>query len=87
MELRKKIEEEQRLLMQFAEERLALAQSLLSLLELHVTQANRDISAFESELQVSAALHPVCREAAHTKVLLHHLVCASLHLHQHAASS
>ena len=51
-DLRKKIEEEQRMLMQFAEERLALAQSLLGLLELHVTQANKDIGAFEIELQV-----------------------------------
>ena len=51
-ELRKKIDEEQRMLMQFAEERLALAQSLLGLLELHVTQANKDISSFEIELQV-----------------------------------
>lgn len=55
-ELRKKIDEEQRMLMQFAEERLALAQSLLGLLELHVTQANKDISAFEVELQVCTAL-------------------------------
>ena len=41
------------MLMQWAEERLALAQSLLGLLELHVTQANKDITAFDSELQVS----------------------------------
>lgn len=52
-DLRKKIEEEQRMLMQWSEERLALAQSLLGLLELHVTQANKDIAAFDGELQVS----------------------------------
>lgn len=63
-ELRKKIEEEQRMLMQFAEERLALAQSLLGLLELHVTQANKDISAFEIELQVQSA-------SARTRLHLH----------------
>lgn len=51
-DLRKKIEEEQRMLMQWSEERLALAQSLLGLLELHVTQANKDIAAFDGELQV-----------------------------------
>lgn len=51
-DLRKKIEDEQRMLMQWSEERLALAQSLLGLLELHVTQANKDIAAFDSELQV-----------------------------------
>ena len=57
-DLRKKIEEEQRMLMQWSEERLALAQSLLGLLELHVTQANKDIAAFDGELQVShASLH------------------------------
>ncbi len=54
-DLRKKMEEEQRMLMQWAEERLALAQSLLGLLELHVTQANKDIAAFDSELQVRTA--------------------------------
>ena len=54
-DLRKKIEEEQRMLMQWSEERLALAQSLLGLLELHVTQANKDIAAFDGELQVSHA--------------------------------
>ena len=40
------------MLMQWSEERLALAQSLLGLLELHVTQANKDIAAFDGELQV-----------------------------------
>ena len=40
------------MLMQWSEERLALAQSLLGLLELHLTQANKDITAFDSELQV-----------------------------------
>lgn len=57
-DLRKKIEDEQRMLMQWSEERLALAQSLLGLLELHVTQANKDIIAFDSELQVG--LHAAC---------------------------
>ena len=51
-DLRKKIEDEQRMLMQWSEERLALAQSLLGLLELHLSQANKDIAAFDSELQV-----------------------------------
>ncbi|KAL3143025.1 hypothetical protein ABBQ38_003304 [Trebouxia sp. C0009 RCD-2024] len=54
-DLRKKIEDEQRMLMQWSEERLALAQSLLGLLELHVTQANKDIIAFDSELQAQSA--------------------------------
>ncbi|DBA99964.1 TPA: hypothetical protein ACH3X1_013838 [Trebouxia sp. C0004] len=54
-DLRKKIEDEQRMLMQWSEERLALAQSLLGLLELHFTQANKDITAFDSELQVQNA--------------------------------
>lgn len=52
IDLRKKIEDEQRMLMQWSEERLALAQSLLGLLELHVSQANKDIIAFDGELQV-----------------------------------
>ena len=52
-DLRKKIEEEQRMLMQWAEERLALAQSLLGLLELHTAQATKDIAACDSELQAS----------------------------------
>ena len=51
-DLRKKIEDDQRMLMQWSEERLALAQSLLGLLELHVTQATKDIVAFDGELQV-----------------------------------
>lgn len=54
-DLRKKIEEEQRMLMQWAEERLALAQSLLGLLELHTAQATKDIAAFDSELQAQNA--------------------------------
>ena len=45
------------MLMQWAEERLALAQSLLGLLELHVAQANKDIAAFDTELQVLFMLH------------------------------
>lgn len=46
------------MLMQWSEERLALAQSLLGLLELHVTQANKDIAAFDGELQVfHSSLH------------------------------
>ena len=57
-DLRKKIEDEQRMLMQWSEERLALAQSLLGLLELHVTQANKDIAAFDSELQVRCTPTP-----------------------------
>jgi len=59
-DLRKKIEDEQRMLMQWSEERLALAQSLLGLLELHLTQANKDITAFDSELQVCHVPHPLC---------------------------
>ncbi len=59
-DLRKKIEDEQRMLMQWSEERLALAQSLLGLLELHLTQANKDITAFDSELQVCHVPHPFC---------------------------
>ncbi len=59
-DLRKKIEDEQRMLMQWSEERLALAQSLLGLLELHLTQANKDITAFDSELQVCCIPHPFC---------------------------
>ena len=43
------------MLMQWAEERLALAQSLLGLLELHAAQATRDIAAFDSELQAQHA--------------------------------
>ena len=48
------------MLMQWSEERLALAQSLLGLLELHLTQANKDITAFDSELQVCHVPHPFC---------------------------
>ncbi len=48
------------MLMQWSEERLALAQSLLGLLELHLTQANKDITAFDSELQVCHVLQPLC---------------------------
>ena len=59
-DLRKKIEDEQRMLMQWSEERLALAQSLLGLLELHLTQANKDITAFDSELQVCHVPHSFC---------------------------
>ena len=48
------------MLMQWSEERLALAQSLLGLLELHLTQANKDITAFDSELQVCRVPQPFC---------------------------
>ena len=44
------------MLMQWSEERLALAQSLLGLLELHLGQANKDIAAFDAELQVHFVL-------------------------------
>lgn len=64
-DLRKKIEEEQRMLMQWSEERLALAQSLLGLLELHVTQANKDIAAFDGELQVSHSFLRSCSFPQH----------------------
>ena len=57
-DLRKKIEDEQRMLMQWSEERLALAQSLSGLLELHAKQATNDIAAFDSELQVG--VHAAC---------------------------
>ena len=59
-DLRKKIEDEQRMLMQWSEERLALAQSLLGLLELHLSQANKDIAAFDSELQVLCLADATC---------------------------
>lgn len=66
-DLRKKIEEEQRMLMQWSEERLALAQSLLGLLELHVTQANKDIAAFEGELQVCSFPPALCSLCCHPR--------------------
>ena len=48
------------MLMQWAEERLALAQSLLGLLELHTAQATKDIAAFDSELQAGhPSLHSI----------------------------
>ena len=73
-DLRKKIEDEQRMLMQWSEERLALAQSLLGLLELHLSQANKDIAAFDSELQV--CVFPLfCVQSDAHKVNLRPLTC------------
>ena len=50
--LRRAIEEDQRLLMHWAEEKVALANSLVSLLQLHSAQSARDLVGLEAELQV-----------------------------------
>eukprot|EP00891_Asterochloris_glomerata_P002718 jgi/Astpho2/2718/Aster-x0123 len=53
--LRRAIEEDQRLLMHWAEEKVALANSLVSLLQLHSAQSARDLAGLEAELQAEAA--------------------------------
>ena len=50
--LRKSIEEDQRLLVQWAEERMSLACIMSDLLDMHVIQLDKDLQGLESELEV-----------------------------------
>ena len=51
-ELRQRIDADQRLLIQFSEEKVQLAVQGYDLLEAHYNQLNKDIADFSQELQV-----------------------------------
>lgn len=53
LNLRKTIEEDQRLLVQWAEEKMSLACIMSDLLDMHVLQLDKDLQGLESELEVS----------------------------------
>ena len=52
VDLRKSIEEDQRLLVQWAEEKMSLACIMSDLLDMHVIQLDKDLQGLESELEV-----------------------------------
>ena len=52
IDLRKGIEEDQRLLVQWAEEKMSLACIMSDLLDMHVIQLDKDLQGLESELEV-----------------------------------
>ena len=51
--LRKQIEDDQRMLVQWAEEKMSLACIMADLLDMHVLQLDKDLQGLESELDVS----------------------------------
>lgn len=53
-ELRAAIEADQQMLIQFSEEKMALACQCYDLVDMHLMQMERDIDVFEGELQVRA---------------------------------
>ena len=55
-ELRQRIDADQRLLIQFSEEKVQLAVQGYDLLEAHYNQLNKDIADFSQELQVRASV-------------------------------
>ena len=57
MELRSSIEEDQRLLVQWAEEKMSLACIMSDLLDMHVIQLDKDLQGLESELEVGIPRH------------------------------
>lgn len=52
MDLRESIVEDQRLLVQWAEEKMSLACIMSDLLDMHVIQLDKDLQGLESELEV-----------------------------------
>lgn len=55
-ELRSIIEADQQMLIQFAEEKMALACQCYDLVDMHLMQIERDIDVFEGEIQVRICL-------------------------------
>ncbi len=55
-ELRAAIEADQQMLIQFSEEKMALACQCYDLVDMHLMQMERDIDVFEGELQVRASM-------------------------------
>lgn len=58
-ELRSMIEADQQMLIQFAEEKMALACQCYDLVDMHLMQIERDIDVFEGEIQAQDALEAV----------------------------
>lgn len=55
-QLRTIIETDQQMLIQFAEEKMALACQCFDLVDMHLMQIDRDIDTFDAEIQVTRTL-------------------------------